>query len=169
MCYIDGANLYRGISSLGWNLNYKLFHRWLYQKYAVMESYLFIGMISSNASLYTSLQKYGFTLVFKEVIFDGNGKAKGNCDADLIVQAVRDVYESGIRSAVLVSSDGDYVPLIKLWQEKNIHCTVLSPSAVNKCSVLIKRTGAPIVCLDEIKGKLKVSKNEKAPDAGVPA
>lgn len=167
ICYIDGANLYKGIASLGWKLNYKIFRRWLDQKYAVTKAYLFIGMISSHADLYTTLQRYGFTLVFKEVIFDRSGKAKGNCDAELIVQAAQDLYESEMRSVVLVSSDGDYTPLIKLWLKKNVHCTVLSPSEMSKCSVLIKRTGVPIVSLDDVKGKLCTPKNKKAPDTGV--
>ncbi|MBI2484049.1 NYN domain-containing protein [Candidatus Uhrbacteria bacterium] len=169
ICYIDGANLYKGITSLGWELNYQVFRRWLDQKYAATKVYLFIGMISAHADLYTTLQRCGFTLIFKEVIFYEDGKAKGNCDADLIVRAARDLYESGVRSVILVSSDGDYVPLIKLWREKNTRCIVLSPSKIKNCSILIKRTGVPIVCLDEIKKKLGYSKNKKAPDTGVPA
>ena len=31
--YIDGANLYRGIESLGWKLDYRRFRVWLFEKY----------------------------------------------------------------------------------------------------------------------------------------
>ena len=104
--------------------------------------------------LYTSLQNAGYKLVFKEVVFDGDGKAKGNCDADLVLQATRDVFENEINSVILVSSDGDYAPLVYFWIEKGIHCTILSPAPVNKCSILLKKTGAPIVYLDEVKKKI---------------
>ena len=164
ICYIDGANLHKGILSLGWKLDYRKFRRWLEQKYNVMQVYLFIGMVSAHADLYSALQKYGFTLIFKEVIFYGDGKAKGNCDADLIVQAMRDFYESDLRSVIMVSSDGDYTPLIKFWLKKNVRCTILSPSKMKNCSVLIKRTGVSIVCLDDVKEKLLYPINEKTPD-----
>ena len=51
--------------------------------------------------------------MFKEVIYDGDGKAKGNCDADLVLQATRDAYEDKFGSAIIVSSDGDYAGLVK--------------------------------------------------------
>lgn len=73
--YIDGANLHRGIKSLGWELDYARFRAWLSDKYHVSRAYLFIGLIPKYNDLYTSLQEAGFTLVFKEVIYDGDGRA----------------------------------------------------------------------------------------------
>jgi hypothetical protein len=37
-----------------------------------------------------------------EDVYDGNGNAKGNCDADLVLTATMDHYEKGISSVVLV-------------------------------------------------------------------
>src|SRR3989344_2645652 len=88
--YIDGANLHRGVKSLRWELDYARLRVWLSDKYGVNRVYLFIGYIPKNKDLYTQLQEAVFTLVFKDVIYDGLGKAKGNCDADLIMQAMRD-------------------------------------------------------------------------------
>jgi len=81
--YIDGANLHKGIKSLGWKLDYRVFRRWLEQKYNIEEAYLFIGLVPKHKDLYTFLQKCGYILVYKEVTYDGDGKVKGNCDADL--------------------------------------------------------------------------------------
>ena len=36
--------------------------------------------------------------------------------------------------------------------------TFLSPSANEKCSILLKRTGAPITFLNEIKGKIELKR-----------
>ena len=90
--YIDGANLHKGIKSLGWKLDYRVFRRWLEQKYNIKEVYLFIGLVPKHKDLYTFLQKCGYILVYKEVTYDGDGKVKGNCDADLVLNAMRDFY-----------------------------------------------------------------------------
>ena len=75
--YIDGANLHKGVASLGWKLDYRRFRVWLSEKYGVKTAYLFIGLIPKYKELYTYLQESGFTLVFKEVVYDGSGKPKG--------------------------------------------------------------------------------------------
>lgn len=152
--YIDGANLHKGVESSDWKLNYRKFRSWIRQKLRVTDAHLFIGMMSKHADLYTRLQSDGYTLAFKEIVYDGTGKAKGNCDADLVLKAARDVFENSPQSVVLVSSDGDYAPLVRFWQEKKITCSIISPAPKNKCSILLKRTGAPIIYLDEIKHKL---------------
>lgn len=147
--YIDGANLYKGVESLGWELDYKRFRVWLSEKYGVHVAYLFIGLIPKYKKLYKHLQESGFILIFKEVIYDGDGKPKGNCDADLVLQAARDTYENKFDNALLVASDGDYAGLIKFLQEKQKFPIVLSPHLKDKCSILLKRTGVKIAYIND--------------------
>jgi uncharacterized LabA/DUF88 family protein len=154
IAYIDGANLHKGVESSLWKLDYRKFRFWIRQKFNIADAHLFIGLIPKHANLYTALQNIGYTLVFKEVVYDGDGRVKGNCDADLVLRAARDYFEQGITSVVLVSSDGDYAPLIKFWLEKKVRCAIISPASTSKCSVLLKRTGVPIVYLEEVKHKL---------------
>lgn len=118
--YIDGANLHKGVADLGWKLDYKRLRLWLNNKYNIKRAYLFIGLMPQYKDLYTHLQEVGFTLVFKETTYNGNGKAKGNCDADLVLQTVCDVYENNFDKSVIVSSDGDYASLIKFLQIKRL-------------------------------------------------
>lgn len=155
--YIDGANLHRGITDLDWKLDYKRFRVWLSEKYNVRTAYLFIGMIPKYKNLYQSLQEYGFTLIFKEVIYDGAGKAKGNCDADLVLQSVRDFYENKFDNALLISSDGDYSCLVSFLLEKKKFHSILSPHPSAKCSILLKRTNAKIIYINDKKQQLKNS------------
>lgn len=162
--YIDGANLNKAAKELGWLLNYKRFRVWLSEKYGVKRAYIFIGLIPKYKNLYTYLQESGFTLIFKEVIYDGTGKPKGNCDADFVLQAVRDTYENNFEKAIIVASDGDYSSLIKFLQEKNKLFVILSPSIPEKCSILLKRTGAKISYINEQRSILE-TQNEKAPNA----
>ena len=104
--------------------------------------------------LYKDLQEKGYTLVFKEVIFDNNGKAKGNCDADIIVLAMQDAYENKFDKALLVTSDGDYSSLIKFLISKRKLEVILSPAKAKKCSILLKRTEAKISYIDDQKNIL---------------
>ena len=152
--YIDGANLHKGVESSAWELDYQRFRSWIRQKFSITNAYLFIGLMSRHADLYTSLQSKGYKLVFKEIVYDGTGKAKGNCDADLVLQATRDYYENHPATVLLVSSDGDYAPLVRFWQEKKVPCAIVSPAPIAKCSILLKRTGAPIIYLEDMKHKL---------------
>lgn len=161
--YIDGANLYRGVESLGWQLDYQRFRVWLSEKYSIKTVYLFLGLIPKYKDLYKYLQESDFTLVFKEVVYDEDGKPKGNCDADLVLQVARDVYEEKADGVVVVASDGDYASTVSFLIEKKKLITILSPRNADKCSILLKRTGADIAYIDDQRTILKISQNEKAP------
>ena len=152
--YIDGANLHKGVESSAWKLDYRRFRSWIRQKFSVTDAYLFIGLMTKHADLYTLLQSMGYKLIFKEIVYDGSGKAKGNCDADLVLQATRDYFENHPASVILISSDGDYAPLVLFWQEKKVPCAIVSPAPIDKCSILLKRTAAPIIYLEDMKHKL---------------
>ncbi|TSC93936.1 MAG: Uncharacterized protein CEN91_59 [Candidatus Berkelbacteria bacterium Licking1014_85] len=167
VAYIDAANLHNGSKALGWKLDYQRFRVWLKEKYSIQTAYLFIGLIPKNKELYKYLQECGYTLVFKEVVYDGGGKPKGNCDADLVLQATRDAYENNFYKSIVVASDGDYASLVNFLKDKNKIGFILSPSIKKRCSILLKRTGVSIVYLDDKKTILclkKGAKNEKAPD-----
>lgn len=158
IAYIDGANLYRGIAGFGWTLDYARFRVWLSEKYGVKNAYIFIGLIPKYKELYKHLQECSFTLIFKEVIYDGDGKPKGNCDADLVLQAARDAYENKFNKAIIVSSDGDYAGLVKFLIEKDKFLIIVSPATAEKCSILLKRTGAKITYLNDRKSILRTQK-----------
>jgi len=53
--YIDGANLHKGIKTLGWELDYKRFRIWLSEKYSIKIAYLFIGLVPKHKDLYKYL------------------------------------------------------------------------------------------------------------------
>ena len=152
--FIDGANLHGGVKSLGWHLDYKKFRVWLTEKYSVSVAYIFLGLIPKYNDMYTSLQEAGFTLVFKEVVYDENGKPKGNCDADLVVKVMQESFDNIFDKAVIVSSDGDYASLVKFLISKQKLEVILSPAKAKKCSILLKRTGSKISYIDDQKNLL---------------
>jgi len=160
--YIDGANLYNGVLELGWKLDYARFRVWLRDKFHIENAYLFIGLVPNNKDLYTSLQEMGYVLVYKEVTYDGKGRVKGNCDAELVLKVATDHYEKRSGKAVIVASDGDYACLVRFLKEKNVFLSLVSPS--NKCSYLLRKLNIPIVYINTQKHKLNwQTEKEKAP------
>lgn len=160
--YIDGANLDKGVKDLGWKLDYKRFRIWLAEKHRIAKAYLFIGFMSANENLYTHLQEAGFILVYKEIVYDGAGKVKGNCDAALVLKAVVDFYEKNFHKAVIVTSDGDYAELVGFLKDRGVLRAVVSPS--NKCSYLLRKQNIPLVYLNTKRNALELARKEKAPD-----
>ncbi len=159
--YIDGANLHKGIQELGWSLDYKRFRIFLHEKYGVSKAYIFIGFVPTNANLYRDLQNWGYIIVFKPTLPDGAGEVKGNCDAELVLQAVSDMYESLYDSAVLVTGDGDFACLVKFLKEKARFKVVISPN-YKKASVLLRKvTPNSMVFLDRFEKRLKYEKNNQ--------
>lgn len=109
---------------------------YLKEKYNVTTAYLFIGFIQTNQDLYSMLQKAGYILIFKPIILDGEGKAKGNCDADLVLHTIleKDNYDK----AIIVTSDGDFYSLVRHLYENRKLKMVLSPYS-KTCSKLLKK------------------------------
>lgn len=165
IAYIDAANLDQALRSLGWKLDYERFRIWLKEKYQVERAYIFIGLIDKYTNLYNYFQKSGFEIVFKDVLYQG-GKTKGNCDSDLLMHASQDFYEGDLNKAILVASDGDYAPLVKVLKSRDRIEVILSPAPAEKCSILLKRTDVAIAYINDQKSILEIgTKNEKAPDA----
>lgn len=156
--FIDSQNLNLGIRSLGWNLDFNRFRQYLKEKYNVSTAYLFIGYVSINQDLYSSLQKAGYVLVFKPVLPDQNGNVKGNVDADLVLQAMIDY--NNYDKAIIVTSDGDFYSLAKYLYEHNKLLRVMSPY-VKTCSALLKKSAKEkIVFMDNLRGKLEYKKRK---------
>ena len=173
IAYIDATNLDKALrNQLKWKLDYRRFRVWLKEKYKVERAYIFIGLIPKYKDIYTNLQECGFDLIFKDVIYAG-GKPKGNCDSDLLMKASSDFYEGDLEKAVIVASDGDYAPLVKVLKSRGRLETILSPALADKCSILLKRTNAPIAYIndqrsileEEIDTQTSLPLNKKAPDA----
>lgn len=155
IAYIDGANLHLGVSSSGWKLDYKKFRIWLKHKFHVTDAYIFLGNIPKYSNMYNHFLSCDFKIIFKEVVYDNEGKAKGNCDADLVLKSVQGYYEKKYDKMILVSSDGDYASLVNFVKENNKLVGILSPSTEKKCSILLKKTNAKIYYLQDQKNLLK--------------
>ena len=154
--FIDGQNLYLAIQQLGWKLDYKRFRVYLKEKYNVGKAYMFMGFMPENQELYNFLQTVGFILIFKPIITSDQGKVKGNCDAELVLQTMIDFFD--YKQALIVTGDGDFYCLVKYLDGKNKLLRVLAPSNRNCSSLLRKVSGKKIVFVADLKKKLSYKK-----------
>jgi uncharacterized LabA/DUF88 family protein len=150
--YIDSQNVYRGIKSLGWEIDWFRYRTYLKEKYSITTAYMFLGYIPTNDSLYELLQKAGFILKFKPVISDESGKPKGNVDADLVLQVMIDI--ESYNKALIVTSDGDFYSLIRHLYHANKLKVVMSPY-IKTCSTLLKKEAREkIIYMDNLHQKI---------------
>lgn len=150
--FIDSQNLNLGILDQGWKLDYQRFLVYLKEKYFVEKAFLFIGYIPTNQKLYDFLKKSGYKLIFKPTVLDGNGKAKGNVDAELVLYSVRIEYEN-YSKAIIISGDGDFQCLVKYLVKQNKLSKVLVPNQ-KKYSKLLSEYRKYLVFMNDLKGKL---------------
>lgn len=155
--FIDSNNLHLGIRKLGWQLDYKRFRVYLKEKYNVTKAYLFIGYIPQNQDLYNSLQEAGYILIFKPTLMSKDGQVKGNCDAELVLQAMIDIDDYD--RAVIVTGDGDFQCLVKYLYKKRKLKTVLCPNKSHSSVLLRKAAKEKVHFMDYLSKKLEYKKN----------
>ena len=163
--FIDSQNLNLGVKSQGWDLDFARFRVYLKDKYKISKSFLFIGYIPGNQSLYTFLQKSGFICVFKPTLIFKDGKKtkiKGNVDAELVLHAM--IEFKNYNKAIIVSGDGDFHCLIEYLESKNKLLKIIVPN--RKYSSLLRQFGSYIVNVNLWKEKLKRGKQKKR---GIPS
>lgn len=161
--FIDGNNLYLGSKSQGIDLDYGKLRKYLRSKLGVTTAFLFIGYDPHNAALYSSLQRYGYILVFKPTIIfedrNGNRMMKGNVDAELVLHASAIEYQN-YDKAIIVTSDGDFSCLIRFLDENQKLKKIVTPTT--KFSKLLKPFYKYILPLKVIREQVSKNRNSRS-------
>lgn len=161
--FIDNQNVYQGVRKLGWYLDWRRFRHYLREKHQVTRAYLFLGYIPENKKLYDFLEHDGFDLQFRKISYAPNGSLKGNVDVDLTLRAALDIER--YNRAVIITSDGDFYPLVDHLYANDKLKTVISPHR-DTCSHLLKMAAKEkIEYINNLRGKIGYHQNEKAPPA----
>ncbi|MEA3292983.1 MAG: NYN domain-containing protein [Patescibacteria group bacterium] len=160
--YIDNTNLYKGCDAEGFKLDYVKFRKYLGEKHNIKVAYIFIGFVPGNEEMYEQFQKWGYTIIFKPTV-PNEEKIKGNCDAEMVLYAVKDFYEKKYNKAILITSDGDFACLAKFLLKRDAIKVLLSPRSGRKCSSLLRKSGIKITFLRQVKSKIEYIRNEKLP------
>ena len=132
--FIDSQNLNLGIRELGWVLDFRRFRKYLLDKYSVSKAFLFIGFVEGNNDLYKFLQDAGFICIFKPTLKYKDGATKGNCDAELVLQAMVEI--KNYDRAIIATGDGDFYCLVKYLIEQGKMKAILIPNK-DKFSALL--------------------------------
>lgn len=150
--FIDSQNLNLSIRSQGWALDFKKLRIYLQDKYNITQAYLFIGYVPANQSLYTSLQKCGFLLIFKPTLKLPNGRVKGNCDAELVMHMMIE-YEH-YNKALIITGDGDFYCLLEYLIKRDKLFKLMIPNKYSYSS-LYRSSMRYIVFMNNLRRKLE--------------
>ena len=160
--FIDSQNLNLGVRSQGWRLDFGKFRRYLITKFKAEKTFLFIGFVSGNQSLYTYLQSVGYICVFKPTLEISNKnskskvKIKGNVDAELVLHSM--IEYKNYDKAIIVSGDGDFHCLIEYLESKDKLLKIITPN--KRYSSLLKKFAKHILVLSVLKNKLEIIKEK---------
>lgn len=157
--FIDSQNLYLAVKDLGWKLDQVKFRKYLEDKHKVTKAFLFIGYVPGNESFYTDLQSKGYILVFKPTLQNKDGVIKGNCDAELVLNAMIE-YEN-YEQAIVVSGDGDFHCLIEYLEKKDKLLKVGIPNR-NKYSALLRKFSNHFFFVSDLRRKLEYINKKEA-------
>lgn len=154
--FIDSNNLHLATKDMGWNLDFTRFRIYLKEKYGVTKAYLFLGFIEENRDLYKSLQEKGYILIFKPILKYGDGKVKGNCDAELVLQAMIDYNQYD--KAVIVTGDGDFHCLIDYLSKQSKLKKLLIPNQARYSALLKRFPSEYLAFISDLRKKLEYKK-----------
>jgi len=132
--FVDSQNLNLGVQTLGWKLNFSRFRVYLREKYGVDKAFLFVGYVEGNSDLYVALQEAGFICIFKPTLKYKDGTTKGNCDAELVLQAM--IEYQNYEKAIIVTGDGDFHCLIHYLIQNDKLGAVIIPNKLRFSGLL---------------------------------
>ena len=161
--FIDSQNLNLSIRELGWKLDFPRFRQYLSDKYDIAKAFLFIGFVDGNSGLYAHLQEAGFICIFKPTLKYKDGTVKGNCDAELVLQAM--IEYANYKKAVIVTGDGDFYCLINyLINNKKLEA-VLVPNKYKFSALLKLKLFRPYLrYMNDLRNKLALKKKRPHKD-----
>lgn len=129
--FIDVANVVYSLKDLGWRINYKKLQEYFQTRGRLIDIYFYYSTNKENlgqANLLEMLARKGFKMVVKEVkiiqLKNEERLFKGNCDVELTIDMIdlMPAYDT----AVLLSGDSDFAPLIKYVQKHGKKVMVIS-------------------------------------------
>jgi len=153
--FIDSQNLNLSILNQGWKLDFKRFRVYLKDKFDVTNAFLFIGYDPTNSNLYTSMQTYGYIIIFKPTLTLPDGRTKGNIDAELVLHTM--IEYDNFDKAVLVTGDGDFYCLVEYLKKHNKLEKLLIPDK-SKFSSLVRNFIPEILVMNGLRKKLEYVK-----------
>lgn len=124
--FVDASNIIYGARTEGWRIDLEKLLRYLKQKFSVSKAFFYYGKDSRSREKEAFLRKlaeFGYTLRVKEIKRYGS-KIKANCDVDLTMDVLLEIRS--YKRAIILSGDGDFLPLLQYLQKKSKQVIVIS-------------------------------------------
>lgn len=144
--FIDGSNLHLTYEYMDWKMDYRKLRRFLRKRHNITTAYYFVGYRLKNSDIYQKLKKYGYVL---------KHQVANNLDDYLIKQAKWDINEYD--KAIIITSDKDFIKLIKYLDSKDKLKLVLAPCNQGCSRKLKKAANTKIEFLSSYKRELQKS------------
>jgi uncharacterized LabA/DUF88 family protein len=164
--FIDSQNLNLGVKNdiykngvlvyTGWTLDFKKLFIYLKTRYNVAKTFLFIGKVAGNESLYNYLTKIGYQMEYKPTLQYTNGnntsQTKGNVDAELVLHTM--IEYKNFDKAIIISGDGDYFCLVEYLEKNNKLFHLMIPNKI-KYSSLLRNYAKYMIFVNDLEASLK--------------
>ncbi len=166
--YIDLANLVIETTKKNNEIDFQRLYIWLKERYKADAIFIFTGFLERYISVYEKNKIIGYGYIFKEAVFNKDeSKVKANCDVDIAIHGVLDVFEYDLSEAVIITSDGDFASLVCFWKSKNVKVRIISPADPERCSYLLKKDNNSVTYIKQVISMIEkrvTVTNEKALD-----
>ena len=116
--------------------------------------------------MYDSLAAAGYELIFKPILQYTDGTVKGNCDAELVLQAMIDLHH--YHQALIVSGDGDFYCLINYLYDHHKLLGVMVPNQFKYSALLKTSAREKLIFMNKLKKKLAYHKRPQKPVDAAP-
>ena len=167
--FIDGANIFYSQKSLGWRISYeKLINYFKKECGSKTKCFVYIATIPGNEKqkkFLDLLDILGYIVRTKpiKIIKDAKGREfwKGNLDLELGLEMVDTI--SSYQTAILVSGDSDFAPVVDRVKRKGRRVLVFSAKG-HVSRELIQR--AKYINFRKLKGRLVLKEKSSAKSGG---
>ena len=129
--FIDAANIIHCYEDTKWKIDLKKLKKYFESICALIGTYYYSAYFEESEnqkSFFEMLSRKGFILRVKKIRKiigkDGTITLKGNCDTDIVVDAVARMHEYD--TAVIMSGDSDFVSLVNLLRGNSKRVIIVS-------------------------------------------
>ena len=135
-CFIDAQNFdsfffkQANITNLNRFIDYKKLYDYLVQNIKVKPGKVFIFVGENRSYRQVDLfKKFGFQVMLCRAKRENkDGTESHNIDTDLVIKSLTEYYEIEDHDLVLLTGDGDFIPLIDFYEERNAKVELICPS-----------------------------------------
>ncbi len=149
--YIDAQNVHKSTQDVGWIVDWKKLYEYLQRKLWSVRVKIFFWYVSKYEHLYREFKWCGYEVIFKEILILPNWDIKWNVDIDIAISVLLDMFEWDLKTAYLITWDGDYNTLVDLLKARDKFGRVFIPHPKKASKLLKKSAGPHIQTLEDIR------------------